>query len=89
MNTNPAEHDIDELGNDDKAELEEAIRNTFSPEAVAAIAHGARAAAGMIHESDEGLRVIRELQWFAGVLQQMVGGPIERQKTCDELGLER
>lgn len=86
QNTNPA-RDIDDLGDDDKTNLEEVMRNTFSSEAVAAIANRVLAV-DMIYESEEGLRVVRELEWFAGVLQQMVGGEEKQQRICDELGLE-
>jgi len=68
---------------DDREMLEEAMQNVLSPEAVAAIAWGARRAI----TNDKNAQ--RQLDWFATVLENMVGGPIEHQKTCDELGLER
>jgi len=68
---------------DDRAMIEEAMQNTLTPEAVAAIAWGVRRTI----TNDQ--RVQRQLDWLATILENMVGGPIEHQKACDELGLER
>jgi len=68
---------------DDKAMVEEAMQNVLSPEAVAAVAWGVR------RTITNDKRVQRQLDWLATILENMVGGPIEQQKTCDELGLER
>ena len=67
----------------DKAMIEEAMQSTLSPEAVAALAWGARRTI----TNDQ--KVQRQLDWLATILENMVGGPIEHQKACDELGLER
>jgi len=68
---------------DDKEILEETMRNTLSPEAVAALAWGVR------RTITNDKRVQRQLDWFATILENMVGGSIEHQKACNELGLER
>ena len=68
---------------DDKTMIEEAMRNALAPEAVAALAWGARRTI----TNDQ--KVQRQLDWLATILENMVGGPIEHQKTCAELGLER
>ena len=74
---------IDDPMNEDKQMIEQAMRNTLTPEAVAAIAWGARRAI----TNDKGVQ--RQLDWFSTILENMIGGPIEHQKTCDDLGLER
>jgi len=67
---------------DDKEMLEETMRNTLSPEAVAAVAWGVR------RTITNDRSVQRQLDWIATILENMVGGAVEHQKTCDELGLE-
>jgi len=68
---------------DDKAMVEEMMQNAFTPEAVAAVAWGVR------RTITNDKRVQRQLDWLATILENMVGGPIEHEKVCDELGLER
>ena len=80
----PAERQATSDGaRDDKAMIENAMQNTLSPEAVAAVAWGVR------RTITNDKRVQRQLDWLATILENMVGGSIEHQKTCDELGLGR
>ncbi|HUU97571.1 MAG TPA: hypothetical protein VM487_17690 [Phycisphaerae bacterium] len=67
----------------DKEMIERTMQYTLSPEAVAALARGARRTI----TNDQSVQ--RQLNWLATILENLVGGPIEQQKTCDELGLER
>ena len=67
----------------DKEMIERTTQYTLSPEAVAAIAWGVRRTI----TNDRGVQ--RQLDWLATILENLVGGAIEHQKTCDELGLER
>ena len=68
---------------DDRQIIEQAMQEAFTPEAVAAIAWGVR------RTITNNQRVQRQLDWLATILETMVGGLVEHQKTCDELGLER
>ena len=74
---------IDDPAAEDKEMVEGTMRNTLTPEAVAAIAWGVR------RTITNNQSVQRQLDWLATILENLVGGPIEHQKTCDELGLER
>jgi len=69
--------------------IADAMQNALSPEAVAAIAWGARAAAGLTNEGELGSSVILQLNWFAGVLENIFGGQADAQKMAEAFGLKQ
>ena len=65
--------------NTDKAELVEVLRNTLSPEAIAGIAY-------IVHcvtTNDKAAN--KQIQWFADILAEMVGGWDAQEKMAEEL----
>ena len=71
---------IDDPEHEDKQMIEEAMQNTLTPEAVAAIAYIMR---GTVTNDQA---VNRQLRWFAETLTELAGGGDEVDRVAEEIG---
>ena len=78
---NPNDPRIDDPTEHDSEHLQEAIRDTLTPHAVAAIVAYLRPASSGDTDVD------REVAWFAQQLIELLGGPRGYTRLIEELGL--
>ena len=76
----------DKLQLDEREALIDALRDTLSPEGIAAILSYLQTASSAKPQTDEQRKALRELEWFTDLLLEMIGVD-ECQRIFDELCL--
>ena len=82
--TVPQRHDAVAYSGDAAEVLRDVLRDTLSPQAVAAMANALRV---QVNRGIEDKDIRQQLQWFGDRLVAIVGGEKQYHRLCDELGL--